>query len=180
MDTGRSVTTIQPNLAERCEPFPLTDIQLAYWLGRTSGFALGGACHVYWEFTAGPERDPNRLEAALNRLIGLHDMLRAVVQPDGTQRVLSFDRQIETDIYNHLPHVMPQVLASGPMPFPVGFIGGRQSKEVRKVGLGLTRRITQGRIQMDDGSHLFPMESPLETAALVDEWLKAGLAMPPH
>lgn len=89
MDAGRSVTTIQPNLADRCEPFPLTDIQLAYWLGRTSGFALGGACHVYWEFTAGPERDPNRLEAALNRLIGLHDMLRAVVQPDGTQRVLA-------------------------------------------------------------------------------------------
>jgi hypothetical protein len=103
-----------------------------------------------------------------------------LAQGDGTQRVLSFDRQIETDIYNHLPHVMPQVLASGPMPFPVGFIGGRQSKEVRKVGLGLTRRITQGRIQMVDGSHLFPMESPLETAALVDEWLKAGLAMPPR
>ncbi len=89
MEAGRSVTTIQPNIADRFEPFPLTDIQLAYWLGRTSGFALGGACHVYWEFTAGPERDPDRLEAALNRLIAMHDMLRAVVLPDGTQRVLA-------------------------------------------------------------------------------------------
>jgi hypothetical protein len=103
-----------------------------------------------------------------------------LAQGDGTQRVLSFDRQIETDIYNHLPHVMPQVLASGPMPFPVGFIGGRQSKEVRKAGLGLTRRITQGRMRMVEGSHLFPMEAPLETAALVDEWLKANLALPPR
>ncbi len=89
MEAGRSVPIIQPNIADRFEPFPLTDIQLAYWLGRTSGFALGGACHVYWEFTAGPERDPDRLEAALNRLIAMHDMLRAVVLPDGTQRVLA-------------------------------------------------------------------------------------------
>ena len=99
---------------------------------------------------------------------------------EGGQRALSFDRDIETAIYNHLPHVMPHLLGSGPLPFPVGFIGGEQSKEVRKVGLGLTRRITQGRIQMVKGSHLFPMESPLETAAMVDEWLKAGLAVPPR
>ncbi|MGE4043446.1 MAG: amino acid adenylation domain-containing protein [Acetobacteraceae bacterium] len=79
---------IRPDPANRFEPFPLTDIQLAYWLGRTSGFALGGACHVYWEFAAGPDRDPDRLEAAFNRLIATHDMLRAVVLPDGTQRVL--------------------------------------------------------------------------------------------
>ncbi len=111
------------------------------------------------------------------------EVLRDYVQ-QGTQalsdgsRILSFDRQIETDIYNHLPHVMPQVLASGPMPFPVGFMGGKQSKEVRKAGLGLTRRITQGRIQMVEGSHLFPMEYPLETAALVDAWLKTNLAKP--
>jgi hypothetical protein len=111
------------------------------------------------------------------------DVLSDYVQ-NGTQamgdgsRVLSFDRQVETDIYNHLPHVMPQVLASGPMPFPVGFIGGRQSKEVRKAGLGLTRRITQGRMRMVEGSHLFPMEFPLETAAVVDDWLKAHLAPP--
>jgi hypothetical protein len=94
---------------------------------------------------------------------------------EGGQRALSFDRDIETAIYNHLPHVMPHLLGSGPFPFPVGFIGGEQSKEVRKVGLGLTRRITQGRIQMVKGSHLFPMEYPLETAAMVDEWLKADL-----
>jgi amino acid adenylation domain-containing protein len=74
--------------ARRFEPFPLTDIQLAYWLGRRPDFALGGACHVYWEFLGPPDRDPDRLESALNRLIGLHDMLRAVVGADGLQRVL--------------------------------------------------------------------------------------------
>ena len=69
-------------------PFPLTDVQLAYWLGRRGDFALGGACHVYWEFTAEADRDPDRLESALNRLIALHEMLRAVVGADGSQRVL--------------------------------------------------------------------------------------------
>ena len=43
---------------------------------------------------------------------------------------------------------------------------------------GQVERITQGRIQMVEGSHLFPMEYPLETAALVDAWLKTHLAKP--
>jgi hypothetical protein len=85
---ARSATSIAVDPAARFEPFPLTDIQLAYWLGRTSEFALGGSCHVYWEFVLPGERDVDRLEDALNRLIGLHDMLRAVVSADGTQRVL--------------------------------------------------------------------------------------------
>jgi amino acid adenylation domain-containing protein len=74
--------------AERHEPFPLTDIQLAYWLGRTEKFALGGPCHVYWEFVLPGPRDVERLENAFNRLVEMHDMLRAVVGPDGLQRVL--------------------------------------------------------------------------------------------
>jgi amino acid adenylation domain-containing protein len=74
--------------AGRFAPFPLTDIQLAYWLGRRPDFVLSGPCHVYWEFAADRPLDPARLEDALNRLIGTHDMLRAVVGADGTQRVL--------------------------------------------------------------------------------------------
>ncbi len=86
-DTARpAAMTLAPE--SRYEPFPLTDIQLAYWLGRTSEFALGGSCHVYWEFALPGERDVGRLEDALNRLIGLHDMLRATVGADGAQRVM--------------------------------------------------------------------------------------------
>ena len=61
---------------------------MAYWLGRGPSFALPGACHVYWEFLGPAERDADRLEAALNRLVQIHDMLRAVVGPDGQQSVL--------------------------------------------------------------------------------------------
>src|SRR3984885_1467505 len=69
-------------------PFPLTEMQLAYWLGRRADFALGGVgSYWYWEFD-GDGVDLARLEAGINRLIARHPMLRAVVDEDGRQRVL--------------------------------------------------------------------------------------------
>jgi non-ribosomal peptide synthetase component F/acyl carrier protein len=77
-----------PDLPGRHEPFALTDIQQAYWVGRTSDFALGNvATHNYTEFQF-PDLDVDRLAAALNRLIDRHDMLRAIVTSDGRQRIL--------------------------------------------------------------------------------------------
>ena len=74
--------------ARRAEPFPLTEIQQAYWIGRREGMTLGGVgCHYYQEFE-GSGLDPERLMAAFRRLIARHEMLRAVVLPDGTQRIL--------------------------------------------------------------------------------------------
>jgi amino acid adenylation domain-containing protein len=70
------------------EPFALTDIQQAYWLGRSNAFELGNiSTHVYLEF----ERtglDVARLERAWQRLVERHDMLRAIVDAEGRQRVL--------------------------------------------------------------------------------------------
>jgi hypothetical protein len=53
----------------------------------------------------------------------------------------------------------------------VAFIGGTQSTEVRQVGLAATRALTRARIDWLEGSHLFPMERPDETAAAVLRWL---------
>ena len=79
---------IQARPAERHEPFPLTDIQQAYWVGRTPAVELGGnAAHGYLEFDA-VDLDVRRLGRALNKLIRRHDMLRAVIQPGGYQQVL--------------------------------------------------------------------------------------------
>lgn len=80
------------------------------------------------------------------------------------QRVLSFDRDVETAIYNTLPHNLEALLQAHPLLCPVAFMGATQSLELKQVGLALTRRIAQGRLMMLDGSHLFPMEKP-ETAA---------------
>ena len=85
-----------------------------------------------------------------------------------TQRVLSFDREVETSIYNTLPSNLEAMLKKHPVKCPVAFMGGLQSAELRQVGIALTQRITQGRIMMLDGTHLFPMEKPLVTAAAIE------------
>jgi amino acid adenylation domain-containing protein len=75
--------------AHRHDPFPLTDIQHAYWIGRTGGLELGDVgCHGYQEWDV-DGLDVGRLEKALDRLVQRHDMLRAVVTGDGRQRVLA-------------------------------------------------------------------------------------------
>ncbi|HYX25666.1 MAG TPA: condensation domain-containing protein, partial [Thermoanaerobaculia bacterium] len=79
---------IVPDLAHRGEPFPLTDIQQAYWIGRQGIFELGGvATHLYREIE-GEGIDLERFDRAWQRMIDRHDMLRAVVFEDGLQCIL--------------------------------------------------------------------------------------------
>jgi pyochelin synthetase len=69
-------------------PFALTDIQQAYLVGRASELELGRVgCHAYREFDRDAVDLP-RLQAAWNRLVLRHPMLRAVFTEDGRQRVL--------------------------------------------------------------------------------------------
>ncbi|MCT9933171.1 amino acid adenylation domain-containing protein [Planotetraspora sp. A-T 1434] len=74
----------------RHEPFPVTDVQAAYLLGRGEAFSYGGVgCHGYGELAfPGGTLDAGRLQTAWNDLIARHDMLRAVIEPGGAQRVL--------------------------------------------------------------------------------------------
>jgi len=72
----------------RHAPFPLTDVQTAYLVGRGDAYDYGGVgCHGYVELDL-PDLDPIRLEQAWHRLIRRHDMLQAVISPEGWQRVL--------------------------------------------------------------------------------------------
>ena len=84
------------------------------------------------------------------------------------QRLLSFDRDVETAIYNTLPHNLDQLVRQHPPACPVTFIGGLRSVEMKQVGMALTNKVTQGRQMMLDGGHLFPMEKPLATAAAIE------------
>ncbi|SES27047.1 nonribosomal peptide synthetase protein BlmIV [Lentzea xinjiangensis] len=80
---------LTPNSGERYEPFPLTDIQHAYWLGRRTGLGLGGvATHGYVEMDV-EDLDLGRLEQALRTLVDRHDALRTIVRRDGNQQVLA-------------------------------------------------------------------------------------------
>jgi pimeloyl-ACP methyl ester carboxylesterase len=89
-------------------------------------------------------------------------------QGDEKKRVLSFDRVVETAIYNTLPHNLDALLKRHPLKCPAAFLGGTQSVEMKQVGMGMTEKVTKGRIMMLDGSHLFPMERPLATAAALE------------
>lgn len=70
------------------KPFPLTDVQYAYWIGRNGLYDLGGvATHCYFELAA-TDLSFDRAEFSFNELIRKHDMMRAVISSDGTQRIL--------------------------------------------------------------------------------------------
>jgi pyochelin synthetase len=78
-----------PRPDERHAPFPLTEVQSAYLLGRLDAFAFGGVgCHGYGEVFF-PEIEPARLQQAWRRVIDRHDMLRARINEDGTQQILA-------------------------------------------------------------------------------------------
>lgn len=98
----------------------------------------------------------------------LADYIAHGLQDEDGQRALRFDRDVETAIYNTLPHNLVALLRKHPLRCPAAFVGGLASVEMQQVGMALTARVTEGRISMLDGTHLFPMEQPLVTAAAVE------------
>ncbi|WP_155060257.1 non-ribosomal peptide synthetase [Streptomyces blattellae] len=89
--------TKTPDAAENSQhdgaPFPLTPVQASYFVGRQEGLPLGGvATFYYYEYdrlTENPVTDLQRLEAAWNRLIEHHPMLRMTVDERGQQHILT-------------------------------------------------------------------------------------------
>jgi pyochelin synthetase len=82
---------IRPRPEDHNLPFPLTYIQQAYWIGRNGCFDFSNCgTNVYMEYElSGVGVDVvQRLNGALSRLIERHDMLRAVILPEGEQIVL--------------------------------------------------------------------------------------------
>ena len=136
------------------------------WLGRDEVFAHFRAKKIFagWD------------EETLRNYIehGTHEADAA--NESDQRRRLSFDRNIETAIYNTLPDNLDSLLRRHPPKCPVAFIGGRESKEIGQVGMAATDKVTQGRVMMLDGSHLFPMEHPLATAAAIEAALLNMLA----
>ena len=88
---------------------------------------------------------------------------------------LAFHRDVEARIYNTLPHHLGTVLRRHPVRCPVGFIAGTQSEEMRQGGSTAARALAGERFVRIEGTHLYPMEKPHETAQLV-LGLLAGMA----
>ena len=84
-----------PRLSEgpvdRFAPVPLTDFQEALWLGRSGVFDLGGCgSNVYIEHEIQGPVWPlaTRLNKALRAICARHELLRAIIRPDGRLQLL--------------------------------------------------------------------------------------------
>lgn len=97
----------------------------------------------------------------------LADYVAAGFEERDGRTVLAFDREIETHIYDTLPHHLGGVLQRHPPRCPVAFLAGTQSVEVRQAGLAASRALARERFAWVEGGHLFPMERPDQTAAEV-------------
>ena len=81
--------SVVPDLANRFEPFALTDLQQAYLIGRSEGIELGNiSCHGYAEVDM-EDWDRERFQSALQKVIDRHEMLRCIVLPEGRQQILA-------------------------------------------------------------------------------------------
>jgi pimeloyl-ACP methyl ester carboxylesterase len=108
----------------------------------------------------------------------LRDYIAHGTHDEGGQRALSFDRAVETAIYNNLPHNLDRLQRTHPLKCPAAYIGGAESAEMKQVGMARTHQVTQGRVTLMPGSHLFPMEAPLATAAAIDAAIRQLAALP--
>ena len=87
-----------------------------------------------------------------------HGMVR---KRDGKLHLV-FDPEIEYRIYRSIPHNFADM--AGPLRVPAGFIGGRESDEVRRVGLSMMKRRYGFHFKRIEGTHLFPFEHPQAAA----------------
>ncbi len=86
--TVNALPTIAPDAANQHLPFPMTEVQQAYWLGRNDVFEFGNVTtHSYDEMETN-NIDLARFQRAWNKVVARHPMLRAEILPDGTQHIL--------------------------------------------------------------------------------------------
>lgn len=84
----QQVVTATPDPDNAFQPFPLTDVQEAYLVGRGDAFEYGGVgCHGYVELQL-PRLDPQRMSLAWLALIKRHPMLHARISQEGVQQVM--------------------------------------------------------------------------------------------
>jgi amino acid adenylation domain-containing protein len=80
---------ISSDTESQYEPFPLSEIQQAYWIGRQSHIELGNiATQVYQEWSIS-ELDLDHLNQAWQQVMERHAVLRTVIREDGQQQVLA-------------------------------------------------------------------------------------------
>ena len=109
--------------AGRHQPFPLTEAQSAYLLGRHRAFEYGGvSCRGYLEIAYPAPTSPQALDQAWQQLVRRHDVLRVTIEDEGYQQVLKdveprpipvddLTGQSDTQIERHIEHLRERMLS---------------------------------------------------------------------
>lgn len=140
-------------LVKRVSPGRISRLRRHEWPSREAVHAHFAAKHAFARW------DPRVLQ----------DYVHAGFEERDGKAVLAFRREVETHIYNTLPHHVGTELRRHPLRCPLAFLAGTQSVEVRQAGLTTSLRLAHQRFRWIEGTHLFPMERPDETARAVIE-----------
>ncbi|MBM7412546.1 amino acid adenylation domain-containing protein [Clavibacter michiganensis] len=97
-EPGDARARIVPDPEHRHDPFPLTDVQRAYAVGRDPRIPLGGVGTYHHTEFDGAGQDLDLLGAKFDELVRRHPTLRTVIHPDGTQRVLEEVPPVRVDV----------------------------------------------------------------------------------
>lgn len=127
MPQAETLPQITPRPEERHAPFPMTEIQQAYSVGRQAELEMNAAMHAYNEIDC-HALDLARFEDAWNLLIARHEMLRVVALPGFQQRIL--------------PDVPRYVL-------PVEDLRGREQEETEARFQAIRERLSQQVLALD-------------------------------
>ncbi|CAM3366138.1 non-ribosomal peptide synthetase [Kibdelosporangium persicum] len=101
---------VEPDPANRFDPFPLNDSQQALWIGRGDSVELGNiGCHGYFEWES-DDLDIDRFTNAWRRLVDRHDALRMAIRANGYQQVLADPPDYRIPVLD-LRHDQPEVVA---------------------------------------------------------------------
>ncbi|SCK22134.1 alpha/beta fold hydrolase [Vogesella sp. LIG4] len=96
----------------------------------------------------------------------LHDYAQYGTEDNGDGgRRLKFRPQVEHAIYETLPH--DAWFKRGKLQVPLSYVAAGQGSAIRPHDLAFMHRHFAADIHVQRGSHLFPLEHPLETADLI-------------
>ena len=89
------------------------------------------------------------------------------LQPAGEGLRLRFDAATEISIYRSVPHTSPG--RPQQLQVPLAMVRGRHSRVVLPHHAHLVRRVPRGEYLTLPGGHMFPLERPQDTAALLKQ-----------
>ncbi|MFK0089833.1 alpha/beta fold hydrolase [Pseudomonas sp. NPDC090755] len=132
-------------------------------LGRREAFADRDTARAYFAGkTLFRHFDPECLDAYIDH--GL--------QPSEEGLRLRFDPATEISIYRNLPHTRP--VPAKRLEVPLAMVRGSRSDVVRRHHALAVRSLPRGEYHSVPGSHMFPLERPVDTASLIkglfDRW----------